>query len=58
MNDVSLEKRFKIQSTVFSLKLSVYNLFDEEYVSVLSRPMAGRNYGFFIGVNPHWKSKK
>ncbi|WP_298616296.1 TonB-dependent receptor [uncultured Odoribacter sp.] len=54
MNDISLEKRFKIQHTAFSLKFSVYNLFDEEYVSVLSRPMARRNYGFFIGINPRW----
>lgn len=54
MNDISLEKRFRAKAINFTLKLSVYNLFDEEYVSVLSRPMAGRNYGFFVGINPKW----
>ena len=54
MNDISLEKRFRVHPVDFTLKFSVYNLFGEEYVSVLSRPMAGRNYGFFIGINPKW----
>ena len=55
MNDVSLEKSFPARLWNLSLKFSVYNLFDEEYVSVLSRPMPGRNYGIFIGIRPRWK---
>lgn len=54
MNDISLEKRFRVDPVDFTLKFSVYNLFNEEYVSVLSRPMAGRNYSFFIGIHPKW----
>ena len=36
------------------LKGSVNNLFDEEYLSVLSRPMPGINYEIFIGITPKW----
>lgn len=57
MNDVSLEKRFKWKQTGISAKFSIYNLFNEEYVSVLSRPMPRRNYGFTISVNPRWGKK-
>lgn len=55
MNDVSVEKALSTRFAFLSLKLSVNNLFDEEYVSVLSRPMPGRNYGFYIGLRPRWK---
>lgn len=54
MNDVSLEKRFSFRWAELSVKATVDNLFDEEYESVLSRPMAGRSYGFFIGFSPRW----
>ncbi|MDD3038664.1 TonB-dependent receptor [Bacteroides sp.] len=57
MNDVSLEKRFRWKQTGVSVKFSVYNLFNEEYVSVLSRPMPRRNYGFTISINPRWGKK-
>lgn len=55
MNDISLEKILSFGFGDISLKFNIYNLFDEEYVSVLSRPMPGRNYGFFIGITPKWK---
>lgn len=55
MNDVSLERRFAVRWADLSLKFSVNNLFDEEYESVLSRPMAGRNFGFFLEIAPHRK---
>lgn len=57
MSDLSLEKSFSTRAAGLSLKLAVYNLFDEEYVSILSRPMAGRNYGLFIGITPQWWRK-
>lgn len=41
-----------------SLKGTVNNLFNEEYLSVLSRPMPGINYEFFIGITPKWGKKK
>lgn len=57
MNDVSLEKRFNWKNTALGVKFYVYNLFNEEYVSVLSRPMPRRNYGFTISINPRWGKK-
>jgi iron complex outermembrane receptor protein len=38
-----------------SLKGAVNNLFNEEYLSVLSRPMPGINFEFFIGITPKFK---
>ena len=52
MNDIVLERRFALRNTGLSLKLAVNNLFDEEYESVLNRPMPGRNFEFFIEVTP------
>lgn len=54
MNDISLEKQFSLRWADCSVKVSVNNLFDEEYQSELSRPMAGRNFGLFIGITPRF----
>ena len=41
------------------LKFAVNNLFNEDYLSVLSRPMPGINFEFFIGITPKFgKNKK
>ena len=48
MNDISLEKRIPLRFGELGVKGLIYNLFDEEYVSVLSRPMPGINFGLFI----------
>ncbi|MBQ5396829.1 MAG: TonB-dependent receptor [Alistipes sp.] len=58
MNNVTLEKRFSLTWADLSLKGAVNNLFDEEYLSVLSRPMPGINFEFFVGITPKWGSKK
>ena len=55
MNNVTLEKGLSFAWADLSLKLAVNNLFDEEYLSVLSRPMPGVNFEFFIGITPKWK---
>ena len=52
MNNVTLEKGFSFTWADLSLKLAVNNLFDEEYLSVLSRPMPGINFEFFVGITP------
>jgi len=52
MNDVSLEKRFDGRRIRISLKGCVNNLFNEDYVSIQSRPMARRNYAVYIGITP------
>ena len=54
MNNLSLEKKFFARWADFSLKGTVNNLFNEDYLSVLSRPMPGINVEFFIGITPHW----
>ena len=43
---------------IIAVGFKVNNLFDEEYVSVLSRPMPGRNFGLFIGITPRWDKKR
>ena len=55
MSNVSLEKNFEFKPLGLQLKLAVNNLFNEEYLSVLSRPMPGINFEFFIGITPHFK---
>ena len=55
MNNITLEKGFSLSWADLSLKCSINNLFDEEYLSVLSRPMPGINYEFFLGITPKWK---
>jgi iron complex outermembrane receptor protein len=46
MNDVSIGKNIKSKFGEFGLKISVNNLFDEDYESVLKRGMIGRNFTF------------
>ena len=58
MSNISLEKRFSLAWADLSLTGAVNNLFDEEYLSVLSRPMPGINFEFFLGITPKWGSKK
>lgn len=54
MNNLSLEKGFSTRWADLTLKGSVNNLFDEEYMSVLSRPMPGINFEIFLGITPKW----
>ena len=53
MNDISLEKSIRTKWSELRFKFMVENLFDEEYESVLSRPMPGRNYTFTIAIKPN-----
>ncbi|MBO7316574.1 MAG: TonB-dependent receptor [Paludibacteraceae bacterium] len=54
MSNLSLEKLFLFRWADLSLKGTINNLFDEEYLSVLSRPMSGINFEFFVGITPKW----
>ena len=54
MSNIALEKRFSTRWADLSLKGTVNNLFDEEYMSVLSRPMPGINFEIFMGITPKW----
>lgn len=57
MNNISIEKGFSLAWADLSLKCAINNLFDEEYLSVLSRPMPGINFEFFVGITPKWGKK-
>ena len=54
MNDVTLEKTFQWRKVHASLKGVVNNLLGSEYVTVLSRPMPGRNFEIFLEIKPQW----
>lgn len=54
MSNISLGKTLATQWADLDLKLAVNNLFDEDYQSVLSRPMPGINFEVFIGVTPRF----
>ena len=58
MSNLSLEKGFSFRWADLSLKGSVNNLFNEEYLSVLARPMPRLNVEFFIGIKPKWGGHK
>ena len=58
MSNVTLEKALSLDHADLSLKCVVNNLFNEEYLSVLSRPMPGINFEVFVGITPKWGKKK
>ena len=58
MSNISLERTVSLKLADLSLKCAVNNLFNEEYLSVLSRPMPGINFEIFIGITPKWGNKK
>lgn len=55
MSNVSMEKNMTLKFADMQFKLAVNNIFDEDYLSVLSRPMPGINFEFFIGITPKWR---
>ena len=57
MSDMAIEKAFHWKRLDASVKAVVNNLLDTDYVTVLSRPMAGRNFEIFIQLRPLWKQK-
>ena len=52
MSNIVLEKNLYFKWADLSIKGAVNNLFNEEYLSVLSRPMPGINFEIFIGITP------
>lgn len=44
MNDLYAGKKWSWQKNSISVQVKIYNLFNEQYWSVLQRPMPGRNY--------------
>ena len=54
MSNISLEKGLSLSWADLMFKGIINNLFDEEYLSVLSRPMPGINFEIFVGITPKW----
>ena len=54
MSNITLEKGFSFRWADLSLKGTINNFFNEEYLSVLSRPMPGINFEVFVGITPKW----
>ena len=54
MSNISLEKGFDFSWSEISIKGTINNLFNEEYLSVLSRPMPGINFEIFLSIRPKW----
>ena len=54
MNNLSLDKAFALKWADLTLKVTVNNLFNEEYLSVTARPMPRMKVEFFIGIRPKW----
>lgn len=52
MNNIVIQKDLSFRPVDLQLKLAVNNLFNEEYLSVLSHPMPGINFEFFISIIP------
>lgn len=57
MSDIALEKAFECRWASFSLKGCINNLLNEEYESVLSRPMPRLNASLFIGITPKFRKR-
>ncbi len=54
ISNASLGKTISLHPLDLQLKLNVNNLFDRDYQTVLSHPMPGINFEFFVGITPHW----
>lgn len=54
MSDISVGKSFRWKVLHASVKAAVNNLLGTEYTTVLSRPMAPRNYEVFVELRPQF----
>lgn len=52
MNNIGLDRALALRPADLHLRLAVNNLFNEDYISVLGRPMPGINFEFFVSVTP------
>ena len=57
MNNIAVERSIKLPFAQLSLKGCINNLFNEEYLSVLSRPMPGINFEFYVGITPLFRKR-
>lgn len=52
MSNIALEKKFTFKPIDLQIKIAVNNLFNEDYLSVLSHPMPGINYEIILILTP------
>lgn len=55
MNNVSVERTLSWRPVDVTLKGVIRNLFNEDYLSVLARPMPGINFQLVVAVTPKFK---
>lgn len=53
MNNVTIGRSISTRPVDLNIKLAVNNLFNEDYLSVLSRPMPGINFELFLSLTPN-----
>ena len=51
LSKISLDKILEIKDFRLNMKFTVENLFNEDYQSILWRPVPGRFYSFTMGLN-------
>lgn len=51
MNQAGLGKQVQLRNLKLNMNLKVHNLFNEEYRSILQRPMPGRNFSLQLKLN-------
>lgn len=52
MSDVMIERKIDARCAALAVKLAVNNIFNEEYESVLNRPMPRCNFELFLEITP------
>lgn len=52
MNNLSLERTITTRPAILQAKVAINNLFNEDYLSVLARPMPGINFEVFLTITP------
>ena len=55
MNDVMIERTIDTRPAGLAVKLAVNNIFNEEYESVLNRPMPRCNFELFLEITPKFR---
>jgi outer membrane cobalamin receptor len=51
MSQIRLGKTLHVKNTISTFGFTVYNLLNEDYRSILQRPMPGRNYHFTLKID-------
>lgn len=50
MSNISLERRIPLRAVDLSAKIAVNNLFNADYQTIMSHPMPGTNFEFFLSI--------